>query len=108
MEKQTSKFHPTSIKYTLIRYYSKGAYKLLNRMTSNIIKSRDICFKEGTGHTTNKKSIPVLSSNESPFILRFNDLSVHIVPISLIDKENSQIQKQPTITSRIHIEHLIR
>ena len=108
IEKWTSKLHPTSIKCTLIGYYSKGAYKLLNRMTSNIIKSRHVYFEKETGHTTNKEPTPVLSPDELSSILRFNDLSVYTVPISSIDEEDSQIWKQSIVAPRIHVEYLIR
>jgi len=77
-------------------------------MTSNIIKSRHVYFEKETGHTTNKEPTPVLSPDELSSILRFNDLSVYTVPISLIVEKDSQIWKQPTVAPRIHVEHLIR
>jgi len=106
MEKWTSKLYSISIKYTLIGYYSKSAYKLLNRITGNTIKSKDICFEEETGHTMNKEPVPVLSPNKLPPILRFNDPLVHTVPTSSIDEEDSQIWKQIAVVPRIYIKHV--
>ena len=49
-ELNTSKLHPKSLKVYLIGYYGHEAYKLLDRSTEEIFKSRDVIFKEGSTH----------------------------------------------------------
>jgi hypothetical protein len=51
-EVNASKLDTTSIKYTLIGYYGRDAYKLLDRGTGIIIKARNVVFEEGAGHRT--------------------------------------------------------
>jgi hypothetical protein len=47
-----SKLDSASIKYTLIGYYGRDAYKLLDRNTGIVVKARNVIFEEGTGHHT--------------------------------------------------------
>jgi hypothetical protein len=47
-----SKLDSTSIKYTLIGYYGRDAYKLLDRNTGIVVKARNVVFEEGSGHHT--------------------------------------------------------
>ena len=60
-----SKLSPRSTQVTLIGYFGHGSYKLLNRMTGAIFRSRDVIFKEGMTHLAKqhpqyfrKKTIP--------------------------------------------------
>jgi hypothetical protein len=58
-EVNASKLDTTSIKYTLIGYYGRDAYKLLDRNTGIIIKARNVVFEEGTGHRTQPNQEPL-------------------------------------------------
>ena len=49
-ELNISKLHPKSLKVYLIGYYGHEAYKLLDRSTEEIFKSRDVIFEEGSTH----------------------------------------------------------
>jgi hypothetical protein len=51
-EIEHSKLLPRSIKYVLIGYYGRSAYKLYDPATRSIIKCRDVIFEEGRGHRT--------------------------------------------------------
>ena len=51
-EVNPSKIGPTSEKYQLIGYYGRDAYKLYDRASGKVYKSRDVIFEEGTGHRT--------------------------------------------------------
>lgn len=51
-EEGGSKIEDRSIKTTLLGYFGRGAYRLLDRATGKIFKSRDVIFDEGTGHRT--------------------------------------------------------
>ncbi|CAA7270908.1 unnamed protein product [Cyclocybe aegerita] len=62
-EVNPSKISPISIKYSLIGYYDRDAYKLFDRHTGKVIKSRDIIFEEGTGHRTLPAAPPPTDSD---------------------------------------------
>ncbi len=47
-----SKLDRVSIKYSLIGYYGRDGYKLYDRNSGSIIRSRDVIFEEGPGHRT--------------------------------------------------------
>jgi hypothetical protein len=47
-----SKLLPRSIKYVMIGYFGRGAYKLYDPAKRSIIKCRDVIFEEGQGHRT--------------------------------------------------------
>jgi len=47
-----SKLDPRLIKYVLIGYYGRGAYKLFDSATGAVIKARNIIFEEGPSHLT--------------------------------------------------------
>ncbi|KIJ23037.1 hypothetical protein M422DRAFT_196412 [Sphaerobolus stellatus SS14] len=47
-----SKLAPRSIKYTLIGYYGRDAYRLYDRSSKLVIKARNVIFEEGEGHHT--------------------------------------------------------
>ncbi len=51
-ETNPSKLDPTSVKYTLIGYFGRDAYKLLDRATGKVVKARNVVFEEGSGHRT--------------------------------------------------------
>jgi hypothetical protein len=47
-----SKLLPRSIKYVMVGYFGRSAYKLYDPATRRIIKCRDVIFEEGDGHRT--------------------------------------------------------
>ncbi|PPQ91524.1 hypothetical protein CVT25_008792 [Psilocybe cyanescens] len=51
-EVNPSKLDTVSIKYVLIGYYGRDTYKLLNKATGEVVKSRNVVFEEGIGHHT--------------------------------------------------------
>lgn len=84
-EISSSKLHPRSVKLVLIDYYSHQAYKLLDRTTGAIHKSRDVIFEEErTNFTT--KTVPIgLSIPDDP--LEQNTLAMH--PINQDNNEQT-------------------
>ena len=46
----TSKLAPCSIKYTMIGYHGRDAYRLYDRSSRCVIKARNVIFEEGEGH----------------------------------------------------------
>ncbi|PPQ72485.1 hypothetical protein CVT25_000137 [Psilocybe cyanescens] len=70
-EVNPSKLDTVSIKYTLIGYYGRDAYKLLNTTTGEVIKSRNVVFEEGLGHRTQVNRValhdePIFEDELSP------------------------------------------
>ncbi|CAA7267102.1 unnamed protein product [Cyclocybe aegerita] len=63
-EVNPSKIGPISIKYSLIGYYDRDAYKLFDCHTGKVIKSQDIIFEEGTGHHTLPAAPPPTDSDD--------------------------------------------
>ena len=66
-EINVSKLSPRSIKYVLIGYFGRGAYKLWDRASGTTIKSRDVIFEEGQGHHT------ITAAPSSSFDSAFDD-----------------------------------
>ncbi|RDB21876.1 Retrovirus-related Pol polyprotein from transposon TNT 1-94 [Hypsizygus marmoreus] len=56
-----SKLDPRSVKCVLVGYFGRGDYKLLDRTSGRIFRSRDVIFEEGFSHRT-------LSAAEGPSV----------------------------------------
>jgi len=66
-ELNTSKLHPKSLKVYLIGYYGHEAYKLLDRSTGEIFKSRDVIFEEGSTHYATQPTPTRFNEGDDPF-----------------------------------------
>ena len=62
-----SKLNPRSVKTALLGYFGHNGYKLLNKNTGTIFKSRNVIFKEETTHLAKQPTSTVLSDNNDPF-----------------------------------------
>ncbi|KAJ3492188.1 hypothetical protein NLJ89_g11264 [Agrocybe chaxingu] len=63
-EVNPSKIGPISVKYSLIGYYDRDAYKLFDKQMGKVIKSRDVIFEEGVGHRTIPAALPLTDSDD--------------------------------------------
>jgi hypothetical protein len=61
-----SKLLPRSIKYVMIGYFGRGAYKLYNPANRAIIKCRDVIFEEGQGHRTPALDFDEILTEDEP------------------------------------------
>ena len=66
-----SELSPRSTWVTLLGYFRHGGYKLLNRMTGAVFRSRDVIFEKGTTHLA-KQSTSIVFSEDNPFPLKPN------------------------------------
>ena len=60
--------NPRLVKTTLLGYFGCDGYKLLDKNTGTIFKSRDVIFEEGTTHLAKQPTSTVLSDDNNPFI----------------------------------------
>jgi hypothetical protein len=68
MEIDGGKLAPRAIKCTLIGYFGRDAYRLLDKATGKVYRSRDVIFEEGVGHRTLDVQ-PVLNEGELDHIV---------------------------------------
>ncbi|KAJ3552615.1 hypothetical protein NP233_g12840 [Leucocoprinus birnbaumii] len=62
-----SKLSPRSTRLTMIGYYGREGYKLLDRSTGAIHKSRDVIFEEGQIHIAQQPTRALFSEDDDPF-----------------------------------------
>jgi len=62
-----SKLFPRSVKVSLLGYYGHNGYKLLERSTGTIFKSRDVIFKEGETHYAKQPTSVIFTDDTDPF-----------------------------------------
>jgi len=65
-----SKSNPRSVKTTLLGYFGHDRYKLLDKSTGTVFKSRNVIFKEEITHLAKQSTLTVLSNNNDPFATR--------------------------------------
>jgi len=70
-----SKLSPRSTRVTLIGYFGHGSYKLLNRMTEAIFRSRDVIFEEGMTHLAKQPTPTVFLEEDNSFPLKPDQMS---------------------------------
>lgn len=63
-----SKWAPRSMKVSMIGYYGRDGYKLLNTENGAVVKSRDIIFEEGLTHLAEPPTRTVLTHETDPFV----------------------------------------
>ena len=63
-----SKLYPRSVKTSLLGYFGRGGYKLLDKQTGSVFRSRDVIFIEGnTNYATQSVHIDINDTND-PFL----------------------------------------
>ena len=68
MDLNLSKLSPRSVKTALLGYFGHNGYKLLDKTTGTVFKSRDVIFEEGTTHIARQPTLAILYDNNNPFI----------------------------------------
>jgi hypothetical protein len=63
-----SKLLPRSIKYVMLGYFGRSAYKLYDPAKRAIIKCRDVIFEEGQGHQTSSMNFDDVLVEDAPAI----------------------------------------
>jgi hypothetical protein len=63
VETDGGKLFPRSVKCVLIGYFGRDAYRLLDKSTGKVYRSRDVIFEEGIGHRT-LSPLPVSNEGE--------------------------------------------
>jgi len=66
-ELNLSKLYPRSVKVSLLGYFGCNGYKLLEKSTETVFRSRDIIFEEGVTHFAKQLSSVIFSNNDDPF-----------------------------------------
>jgi len=64
------KLNPRLVKITLLGYFEHNGYKLLDKSTGAIFKSRDVIFEEGITHLAKQSTPTVLSDDNNLFATR--------------------------------------
>ena len=87
-----SKLYPRLVKVSLLGYFGRESYKLLERSTGTVFKSRNVIFEEGSTHFTKQPTpIPFDEENDPfPFHHMFGQ------PIPSIKDERSDNNSQDT------------
>ena len=88
-ELNTSKLHPKSLKVYLIGYYGHEAYKLLDRSTGEIFKSRDVIFEEGSTHYATQPTPTRFDEGDDPFTTKLPHQLEEITTDELKDNQRS-------------------
>ena len=70
MDLNQSKLNPRLVKTALLGYFGHNGYKLLDKSTSTIFKSRDVIFEEGITHLAKQSTPTVLSDDNDLFVIR--------------------------------------
>jgi len=64
-----SKLSPRSVKVSLLGYHGCNGYKLIDKSTGTIYKSRDVIFEEDQTHIAKPLEPIILDEDKDPFIL---------------------------------------
>ena len=64
-----SKLSPRSVKVSLLGYHGCNGYKLIDKSTGTIYKSRDVIFEEGQTHIAKPLEPIILDEDKDPFTL---------------------------------------
>ena len=67
-----SKLYPRSVKVSLLGYFGRELYKLLERASGTIFKSRDVIFEEGITHFSSQPKPTIFSEDNDPFVYKQN------------------------------------
>jgi len=62
-----SKLSPRSVKTYLLGYFGQEGYKLLDRKTGAVFKSRDVIFEEGITYLAKQPTPTIFSEDNNPF-----------------------------------------
>jgi len=66
-ELNLSKLYPRSVKVSLLGYFGCNGYKLLEKSTGTVFRSRDVIFKERVTHFAKQPSSVIFSNDDDPF-----------------------------------------
>jgi len=66
-ELNLSKLYPRSVKVSLLGYFGRDGYKLLEKSTGTVFRSRDVIFEEGVTHFVKQPSSVIFSNDDDPF-----------------------------------------
>jgi len=70
LDLELSKLGPRSTRVILIGYFGHKSYKLLNRITGAIFRSKDVIFEEEMTHLAKQPILIVFSEEDNPFPLK--------------------------------------
>jgi len=70
LDLELSKLGPRSTRVILIGYFGHKSYKLLNRTTGAIFRSKDVIFEEEMTHLAKQPTPTVFSEEDNPFPLK--------------------------------------
>ena len=66
-ELNLSKLYPRSVKVSLLGYFGRDRYKLLEKSTGTVFRSQNVIFKEGVTYFAKQLSSVIFSNNDDPF-----------------------------------------
>ncbi|PPR04698.1 LOW QUALITY PROTEIN: hypothetical protein CVT26_015022 [Gymnopilus dilepis] len=97
-----SKLAPRSIKYTMIGYFGRDAYKLYNRASKVVIKARNIVFEEGEAHMTSASVSPPHNPEDVPE--DFISPVIQSTATPVVEKADAELGNEilPTDTNVLH------
>jgi len=88
-----SKLAPRSVKLTMIGYYDRSGYKLLDHTTGAVFKSRDIIFEESRSHYSTD---PIVSFPDAEILS-----NPHPMVIAPRSKQTTQLHSMPLISTQL-------
>jgi len=91
-EVSPSKLAPCSVKLTMIGYYDRSGYKLLDCTTGAVFKSRDVIFEESRPHYSTD---PIVSFPDTEI-----PLNPHPMVIAPRPKQTTQLHPMPPISTQ--------
>jgi len=66
-ELNLSKLYSRSVKISLLGYFRHDGYKLLEKSTGTVFRSRDVIFEEGVTHLAKQPTPVIFPDNNNPF-----------------------------------------
>jgi len=105
-----SKLSPRSTRVILIGYFGHRSYKLLNRTTGAVFRSKDVIFKEGITHLAKQPTPIVFSEEDNLFPLKPDQTSKNTTKSSSKHVESQPLQlgiaPRPTIMQDLHCDNV--
>jgi len=60
--------YPRSVKTSLLGYFGREGYKLLDRETGSVFRSRDVIFEEGSTNYASQPTQTDINADNDPFL----------------------------------------
>jgi hypothetical protein len=95
VEISPSKLSPRSVKLTLIGYFDHAGYKLLDRSTGKMFRSRDVVFDKQLPHYSTDQTITYLLDNEPTSALDLTAIEPRPQPILSLHPEPDATETPP-------------